>query len=166
MTDKAIHRLQNLPSFHVETFDAEGRVIPWFTVEPGAYAESVVLNPSNLQEEVTYVSVQILEWGRIAARAQRVWEARERLMRVWKAERVLELRDAVGGDGKPVKLTVAQLEATYRTDPIYSVLSEKIETAAETLNCANAMLEAYRAKRDMAKAFAVRTRAGMNLSTD
>lgn len=144
--DQYIQRLQNIEPFDIYAVKADGTVAPWYTVT-GDIVRDVVIREDSLAAQVEAVSAQVLHWGRHAALAKRVWEIEEREYRVWKAQRYLEA--VKGAEKKP---TEAVIEATYRTHPEYSIKAARVERAEEAFNAATAVLEAFKAKRDMMKA--------------
>lgn len=155
--DEHIQRLQNIEPFNVYSVSDAGDVAPWYEVD-GAIVQSLVVYPQDLPTQVSAISAQIMHWGRLTSQCKRVWEIEERLFRVWKAQQFLRLtmppKDADGWK----KPTVAATEATYRTDPDYNRLYNAVERAEEAYNSAMAVLDGFRAKRDMLRAYAMRSR--------
>lgn len=145
--DAAVHRVQNLSPFNIQTLDDAGEPVDWWEVQPKDLAPQVVVNPATLGDDVSILPVQILEWSRHVARTQRVWEIRERRLRVWKA------RAIVAGKEENSKAPISLLESAYRTLPEYEKLASEVDRAAEAHNCATAMLDALKAKRDMMRNF-------------
>ena len=148
--DAVVARLQRLPEFTLDAIDGEGNVNPWYAVK-GSIVVDVVIKETVLAQEVLSVSGQITHWGRLAAQAKRVWEIREREYRTWRDGFILRLLEEA--DKKP---TQAVIEATYRTDPAYAVWYGATEKAEEAYNSCVAILDGFKAKRDMLKAFAGR----------
>ena len=151
--DAAVQRLQNLQLFHLERLE-EGRPVPGHDVHPSAIAPLLVINTYSVPEDISTVAIVQMEWGQHVATAQRVWEIHERMLRAWKAKRTLELKDAKGEDGKPLKLSQAAIEATYRLEPDYARYNEAVERAAEAHQRAQAVLDAVKAKVQMLRQFA------------
>lgn len=151
LLDQYVQRLQNIEPFDIYAVRPDGTVAPWYTVT-GDIARDIVIREDALAAQVEAVAAQVMHWGRHAALAKRVWEIEEREYRVWKAQRYLEtLKNA---EGK--KPTEAFIEATYRTHPEYGPRATRVERAEEAFNAAQAILEAFKAKRDMLKAAVVR----------
>lgn len=152
--DEAIHRLQNMAPFTLFTILDDGSITEWWTPSPSELAELVVLREDRLHQDIVQIGVHIMEWSRIAAQAQRVWEIQTRVLRTWKAQQMVE------GKEKDAKAPQWLLEEQYRQKPKYDELSESIERAAEASNAANAVLEGLRAKKDMLRMFVRRTQDG------
>lgn len=144
--DGVIHALQNLPSWNIYGFDSTGTPVPWMEVMGVDVAEQLVIRESDIAFQVQTVSVQIMEWGVLAARAQRVWEVEQRLERTWKAQLL------TGAMKAGEKLTEKQQEALYRADSAYDSWKVRVERAAEAVNCTQAVLEGFRAKKEMLRA--------------
>ena len=163
--DAAIQKFQNLPSFNIYTFQ-ENVPVPWYEVRPAEVAQELVIREISVEEDAYKVAAQVLEWGRLVALAQRVWEVQQRRLRTWKAHiwvKIMEDFEKEEKDpktGKPIakkKPTEKHIEALYRVNPEYEVWNREIERAAEALNSAQTALDAFKAKRDMLRAFATKT---------
>ena len=144
--DAAVQRLQSLPRFHLQSIDDSGRPVAHWDVSPVDLAPEIITSVHSYEIDLETVGALVVEWGVRVARAQRVWEIRERHLRTWKARKTLELKELTDEEGKPKKLTQAQIEATYRLDEAYETLNQEVEKAAEAHQCALAVLEAVRAK--------------------
>ncbi len=152
--DQHIHRLQNLAPFTIQKLNAEGEPEDWWTVEPASLVGMVILNPTTLHQSILDMGVYIMEWSRHVARAQRIWEIHERRRTVWKAAQLVE------GKEKDPKAPQWMLEAAYRQHPDYERLSANVDRAAEAHNCAQAVVDALKAKRDMMRSFVRRGHDG------
>lgn len=155
-----IQRFQNLPPFNVKALQADGTVVPWYTCNPGELVLDLVIREDNIPQQISELSTHIMNWGRIASLAQRVWEIEQRRFRTWKAQRYIELaqqpegwtpteKDAKGKDKSWSKPSDKAIEFTYRTEDAYIPFNQAVEEAAEAYNCAQAFLDAFKAKRDM-----------------
>lgn len=153
--DSIVHALQNLPTFNIQAI-VKGVPTPWLEVVGPVIAEDLVIRESRLALDVMTVSVKIYEWGVLSARAQRVWEIEQRRERTWKAKLVAE--KLASGE----KLTEKAMEAIYRADAEYDVWKERVEAAAEAVNGAHAILDAFRAKAQMLRASIRPAMEGMN----
>jgi hypothetical protein len=152
--DECVHRLQNLPSFTLSTIQEDGSIVPWWTVNPADLVPTLILRHARLHEDIQQIGVQIFEWARHVALAQRVWEIRERRLRVWKAEAFAAAKEK---DPKAAKYMV---EEAYRQLPDYENLCSEVDKAAEVHQCAQGVLDALKAKRDMLRSFVRRGRDG------
>ena len=148
--DKIIHALQNLPTWNVYLI-VNGVPTPWLECQGVEVAEQLVVRESTLAVDVMSVSVKIMEWGVLAAKAQEIWEVEQRRERVWKAKL---LEAAISEDQKKPekeqrKWTEKLQESLYRENPEYLVWKERVERAAFAVNCTNAVLEGFRATKEM-----------------
>lgn len=154
--DRIIARLQNLPPFNVYQVKPDGTVSPWYEVT-GAIVLDLAIREEILHQQVSAIGAQIGHWGRLAAVAKRVWEVEERGYRQWRDRVILEVITPPAGDEKWKKPTEAVIEATYRSRPDYAVWQEKIERAEESYNAAAAILDGFKAQREMLKLSVIRT---------
>lgn len=144
--DAIIHSLQNMPTFDIYAIVSDGTPVPWMEVSGPEIAAELVIRESRLAVDVQTVSVKIMEWGRLAARCQRIVDIENRRYRTWKAK-LVEERIAAGE-----KLTEKAMEAIYRASPQYDEWSVRIERATEALSSCQAILDGFRAKREMLRA--------------
>jgi len=149
LLDQYIQRLQNVEPFDIYTIDSTGTPIPWYEVT-GEIVQELVVSQHDLETQVRVVSGQIAQWGRLYAQAQRVVEIEERRFTVWKAQQYLAGIEAAVGK-KPSDHT---LEARYRVHPEYGAMREAVERATEAAHATQAILEAFKAKRDALFRFA------------
>jgi len=148
--DQYIHRLQNLEPFNIYAVDALGRVSPWYEVT-GEIVRDLVIHPAALRVQVETISAQIQHWGRMAAQCKRVWEIEERDFRIWKAEEYVKLATNPG-DSNWKKPSDTFIDSEIRTRPEYRDWYVRVERAEEAFNAAMAIVDGFRAKRDMLKA--------------
>lgn len=153
--DAIVARLQNMHPWNIQQVSKEGEPEDWFPVTGGIVHE-LVIKEANLLAEVQAISAQIMHWGRLAAQAKRVWEIRERQYRVWRDGLALALIDPTGKPRAWKKPTQAQVDQTIRTMPEYTEHYNRIETAEEAFNATQAVLDGFRAKRDMMRAAIIR----------
>ena len=158
--NELIQKFQNLPSFTVKALGPDGSPMDWYTVHPGELVLDLVIREEDLMGQISTLSTHIMNWGRIASLAQRVWEIEQRRFRTWKAQQYLAActkpddwtpteKDAKGNDKSWSKPSDKAIEASYRIHPQYAVLEQQVESAAEAYNCAQSFLDAFKAKRDM-----------------
>ena len=147
--DSFIARLQGIPSFNINLISNDGNgTVPWYEAGPEVFRDLVV-DELTIPDQVAKVAVEIQKWGRLSALARRVWQIHERGYRAWRSAFVLTETDP---DGKPSgwkKPTKEQIEAMYRVDPKYHDWQVMIERAEEAYNAAEAMVQAFRAKKDV-----------------
>lgn len=159
--DPIVARLQNLQSFDIYQVNPDGTTAPWFEVS-GAIVQDLVISDEGLAEQVQTIAAHIMHWGRMAAQAKRVWEIAEREYRMWRDRTVLVmLAPATKPDGWK-KPTAQQVDATIRTLPEYAQHYQAQERAEEAYNGAMAVLDGFRAKRDMIKVAVLRATDGMS----
>jgi lipopolysaccharide biosynthesis regulator YciM len=129
-------------------------VQPWFEVG-GSIIQELVIRQDMLGAQVEAIGAQIMFWGRMAAQAKRVWEIEERHYRVWRDRTMLALLEEQG-DGK--KRTKEQLEQLLRQHPEYAAYYRLVERAEEAANAADAVLDGFRAQKEMFRAAVTRSR--------
>jgi len=152
--DAIIQRLQNLPKWNIYRVLVDGTTQPWYEVD-GRICADLVIREDQLVAQIEQLPIHILQWGRLTAQAKRVWEIAERHYRVWRDSRSLQImEEAVGaGEKRPTKEFVDQ---TVRADPEYTKYYIEQERAEEAYNAASAVLEGFRAKKDLLRTFAIR----------
>lgn len=155
--DAIIQRLQNMGIFNIHSVEIDGTTAPWYDVT-GEIVRDLVIQESDLATQVETISAQIAHWGRMAAQCKRVWEIKERELRVWKNQQILSKLTPPKDDKGWKKPTQQLLEASYRADPVYSQLHVEVERAEEAYNAAQAIQDGFRAKRDMLRAAVVKYR--------
>ena len=157
--DKIVSRLQCIHSFNVWEVNPNGEIGPWLEVTRGIIKE-LVLYEDTLAEQVQLVAAQIMYWGRVSSQAKRVWEVTEREYRQWRDKTALEyLAPEVPPDGwkRPTEKIV---DCTIRTLPGYRMHYEAMERAEEAYNSALAVLDGFRAKKDVVRATVYRATEG------
>jgi hypothetical protein len=161
IVDAYLSRLQNIPPFDLQTLDDQGNVIPWYRVD-GSVMRDLVVQELNFETHAAVLPMKIFHWGRLAARARRVWEVREREYRTWRDALILKCIDA--GDKKP---TQKELDAQVRTHPMYGNLYARIEAAEEATNAAEAIVTALKAQKEVLRIVARRyAESGATMLTD
>lgn len=149
--DETIARLQNIHPFNVYQVTKTGETEPWYQVT-GGIVKDLVLNEDNLAEQVQTISAQIMHWGRLVGQCKRVWEIAERQYRIWRDTTALGMLEPATKPKGWKKPTGAQVDSTIRTQPEYVAHYTAMERAEEAYNAAVAVLDGFRAKRDMIKA--------------
>lgn len=167
LLDQYVNRLQNLPSFNIFKIARDGVVEPWYEVPALAVARELVIQEENLAFQVSAVPAQIMQWGRLEAQARRVWAVEERNFRIWRDKLILDLvtppppkKGAKADANEWKKPTEKVLEAACREHPEYAEWQNRVERAEEAYNAAHAILEGFRAKRDMLKTVVIRAQEG------
>jgi len=160
LLDQYVARLANISPFNIHAIDAaKDEVTPWYEVGGPALVNDLILNDMNLSAQVQAIGAQIMHWGRMESQCRRVWAMVERQYRQWREGVSLDCftpptDPAPKGWKKPTK---PEVEATYRSDPQYTVWQQRIERAEEAFNSAHAVLEGFRAKKDMLKMAVIRS---------
>ncbi len=155
LLDQYISRFQNVQPFNVYAITSNGDVEPWYEVTDSIVGE-LVLREEDLSTQVQSITAQIQFWGRLEAQSRRVWEVEERKYRQWRATQYLVSITPPVDDAKWKKPSEKAIEAMYRSHPEYEGLQVKIERAEEAYNATRAVLEGFRAKRDMLKSYVFR----------
>lgn len=168
LLDGYIARFQNLPSFNIYHVSPDGKhAQPWMEVSGEEIARELIFDELHTMPQVDTVSADIQKWGRLESMARRVWQLAERELRTWKASFLLDVLDPpkTGEDkpgwtttakGEPKQPSQAVIEALYRVDEEYQQHCREIERAEEAYNATHAVVEGFRAKRDMIRGFAKR----------
>lgn len=120
-----------------------------------ALADLLAIRHDRIAQDVQAISVQIAEWGRLAALARKHWQEAERAYRVFR-DRIIVEQSTPQGDGWK-KPTDKIIEATYRTNPDYARAYQAIEMAEEQYNACVAVCDGLRAKKDMMRHFVMRS---------
>lgn len=158
--DQYIARLQNMRSFNIFTIDDKGSVGPWYDVTSEIVRELVIYD-YDLATQVQMISAQIQFWGRMESQCKRVWQIEERNYRRWRDHQVVKLATAPDDPEKAKgwkKPTDKQIEAMYRQMPAYHKHWDAVERAEEAFNAAHAILEGFRAKKDMLRSHVYRSK--------
>lgn len=144
--DQWVLAVQNLPQITLEQISEQGTVTPWQPLDLASVVQAVVINESNLIQQVEQISAQIMYWGRLEALAKRVWEVREREYRVWRDKTILQIID-----GSKVAQWVADAKVREHAD--YAKHYEQTEKAEEAYNAIRTIVEAFRTKALMLRTF-------------
>jgi hypothetical protein len=156
LLDQYIARFQNIPSFNIHALAGDGmKSVPWYEVTP-AIINDLIVNELTIPAQVATIAAEIQKWGRLAALAKRIWELEERGYRAWRSEFMLQ---EFNPEGKPTgwkKPSTDTVEAMYRVSPEYAAWQIRVERAEEAYNATEALLQAFRAKKDMLMRFAPR----------
>ena len=154
--DQYIARFQNIPSFNIHALAEDGMTaVPWYSVTP-EIVRDLVINELAIPAQVDVIAAEIQKWGRLSALAKRVWELEERRYRAWRSAFLLRALDPVSKPEGWKKPTTDAVEAMYRVDPEYAKHQVQVERAEEAYNATEALLQAFRAKKDMLMRFAPR----------
>jgi len=156
LLDQYIARFQNIPSFNIHALAEDGmKAVPWYEVTP-EIVRDLVINELAIPLQVDVIAAEIQKWGRLAALAKRVWELEERSYRAWRSEFMLRTLDPKGKPEGWKKPANEAAESMYRVDPDYAKYQVRVERAEEAYNATEALLQAFRAKKDMLMRFAPR----------
>lgn len=158
LLDQYIARFQNIPTFNIHAVSQDGMAaVPWYEVTT-EIVRDLVINELTIPAQVDTIAADIQKWGRLSALAKRVWELEERGYRAWRSELMLRALDPVSKPEGWKKPTTDMVEAMYRADPDYAKWQIRVERAEEAYNATEALLQAFRAKKDMLMRFAPRYR--------
>jgi len=113
----------------------------------------LTISGKDLIAEAASCAALILYWGVEAARARRHVESVEGSYRGWRDRKWLDLKSTPIDDGKGgVKIpSDAVCDKQYRTHPEYGVWQQRKAAAQEAAECAEAVHEAFKAKKDLVK---------------
>lgn len=103
----------------------------------------------DLLTEAATCGAHILYWGLEAARAKRHYESAEAAYRTWRDRTWQQLKTGGNPENKPP--TDSWCEKQYRTLPEYGEWNKRRADAQEGADCAQAVLEAFRAKAQLIK---------------
>ncbi len=154
--DEIIQQLQNLHPWNIQENLDDGTVQDWFAVTGPGIVPDLVIREDTLHEQVQLIASQIMYWGRMLAKTKLIWEIAERKYRVWRDDMALTLTNPEGrpeGWKKPTDKTVERLA---RTHPEYTAWYETTEKAEEAYNSTQAVLEGFKAKKEVMKMAVVR----------
>ena len=156
--DQYVARFQNLPPFNIHAITPDGMAdAPWFEVTQSV-VKDLVIDELRIPEQVDIIAAEIQKWGRLSALSKRVWELEERGYRSWRSAFLIKVTDPSDKSKEWKKPTSEICECLYRVDPEYVKWQVKIERAEEAYNATDAVLQAFRAKKDMLMKFAQRHR--------
>jgi len=155
MTLEAIvQRLTTIQPIDIHEVTEAGDTAPWLIVD-GSVINTLVIWEAGLTEQVQVISAQIMRWGRLAAQAKRIWEIEERNYRIWRDGFTVALVHSIADEKK--RPPQYMIEAQMRVSPLYPLHQKKLERAEEAYNVAQAVLEGFRAKKDMLRSAVVRS---------
>lgn len=159
--DQYVQRLRAIDPVSVPGFDDVGNIVPEKAIlVDGNVVGDLIIYDSTIADAVSVVAGQIMWWGRVAARAQRVWHHKDREATQWKAKKFLEMAVSEGKPDGWKKPTEKVIEASYRADDQYTILYREVEAAEEAYNVCRLIVDAFKAKRDMLKADVYRAHDG------
>ena len=151
--DAILHRLARVPSFPIYDLLDNGEVVPEYELPTSRVIDELVLREENLVEQIGVIPAEIMNWGRMVAKAKRIWEVEERNYRIWRDTLYLELVRTDSGQKKP---TEAFITSTIRSTIEYRHWYDRIERAEESYNSLLAILDGWRAKKDLVRTAVVR----------
>jgi hypothetical protein len=111
----------------------------------------LTINAKDQITEAAMCGAMIIYWGIEAARARRHVADTDASYRSWRDRKWLDFKatpidDGKGGQKIPSDSMVDKL---YRTHPEYGIHHQRKATAQESAECAEAVYEAFRAKKDL-----------------
>jgi len=136
-------RIEKFETFQVadRLYNAD-RLIPQLTI-----------NGKDLISEAAACAALVLYWGVEAARARRHSAQVQASYRSWRDRKWLELKNDPIELGDKVKFpSDTQADKMYRTHPEYGIWQQRQMAAQEAAECAEAVHEAFRVKKDLIKA--------------
>lgn len=150
LLDTYVSRFQNMEPFDIYTIDSQGvpTAIGGRHVTGPEIVAQLVWHDAEDAVQSRLVAGQILEWGRLAAQANRIWQIEERRYRTWKAQQFLEGIEAAEKVGQK-KPSDKILEANYRTHEDYTAVKSRCERAEEAWAATDMIVNAFRAKERM-----------------
>jgi hypothetical protein len=117
-----------------------------------------MISEVDLAAQVARVSGEITHWGIMEARARKAWQRGEMEYRVWREVLTAKLLTPPVDPATKLpardwkKPTEAAIEANYRSNPEYSGHQRRLHDLEESFNAAHAVLEGFRAKKEMLRA--------------
>lgn len=130
---------------HFETFQVADRLYNAELLIP-----QLTIRARDLLQEAASNAAFILYWGREAARARRHVARVEASYRSWRDRMWLDLKSQPIEQGDKLKIpSDTTAEKMYRTLPEYGVWQQRIADAQASAECAEAVHEAFRAKKDL-----------------
>lgn len=114
--------------------------------------EATCVSESDIAAQVCRVSGEIVHWGVLEAKARRAWQLAELNYRMWREALTVTMFTPPSDPAAAKawkKPTGAEIEATYRSHPEYREHQEAIQAMEEGTNGAHAVLEAFKAKKEM-----------------
>jgi len=155
--EQIIARLKNTPPFLINGInELTDTLEPAYTIS-SSVIDDLIVTEADLDTQISIISGQIQEWGRLRAMAQRAMVVAARHYRQWKGRKILEYITPNPADKAWKKPTEAVQEAMYRTDREYVLYQIVMERTEESYNASNMVLEGFKAKLEMLKVAAKRT---------
>lgn len=113
----------------------------------------LTINGKDLIAEAASCGALILYWGVEAARARRHVESVEGSYRAWRDRKWLDLKSTPFEQGDKTKFPSDEVaKKQYRIHPEYGVWQQRKAAAQESAECAEAVHESFKAKKDLIKA--------------
>lgn len=140
--------------FDLYGVDDAGNIQKLLTVT-AAIVETAMISETDLAAQVCRVSGEITHWGVMESRARKSWQRGEMEYRVWREVLTAKLLAPPVDPAKAKEWkrpTEAMIEANYRSQPEYLVHQRRLHDLEESFNAAHAVLEGFRAKKEMLKA--------------
>ena len=148
--DVYVSRFQNIPGVNIRAVVKDGQdSAAWYEVKMSDVVADLVVNELTIPSQLMTVSAEIQKWGRLSALTKRVWELEERKYRAWRSEFSLSVMNPATKDKDWKKPTGDTIECMYRVQPEYHSKQAAVEQAEEVFNTAEAILQAFRAKKDV-----------------
>lgn len=155
--DAIVARLKDTPPWIINTInELTDTIEPCYSISSNVVDDLIITEP-NLDQQVSIISAQIQDWGRLEALARRVVMVSERKYRHWRSCKILGYITPNQADRAWKKPTEAVIEAMYRSDPGYVVHQMVIERNEEAFNATHMVLEGFKAKLEMLKIAARRS---------
>jgi hypothetical protein len=107
----------------------------------------LMVDTTDLLADSSTVAALVLYWGLEAAKARRAKARADAAYKSWRDRMFLEIKNTPLENSKYP--SEASAEAAYRTLPDYGLWQQKIADAQEQAEQAEAVYEAFRAKKDM-----------------
>jgi len=129
---------------HFESFTITGRVYSAELLTP-----QLTIDSKDLIAEAASCGAFVLYWGIEAARARRFKEQVDSSYRMWRDRTWLEVKATSIGQtakGEPKFPSDGQTEKVYRTMPDYGTWHQRLQTAQESAEMAEAIHEAFKMK--------------------
>lgn len=136
----------------------DGGIEPHLEVDLVEIAKKLIVTQTDLRQQVQTIAMEIMEWGAWEARTKRVWDITKCNYRVWRETRYLELVDPANKSVGWVKPTEKKADAKIRLDKGYAIHYALQERAEEAYSISKAIVNGFRAKKDVLTSFVIRDR--------
>lgn len=137
------------PPFDLFVMDAGAPEPRKLMVVDAGIVSATMIDESDLAAQVCRVSGEITHWGILEAKARRAWQWAEVQYRQWRERLAVKMLTKPDGDKEWKKPTEGQIEAAYRSHPDYHGYQMRLQMYEESTNGAHAVLEGFRAKKEM-----------------